>query len=128
VPGSLDRFVVSRPARFVHVERRADDRVPVRVDAELVVGVGGGETETIRATTVDLSSKGAAVLSPQALRPGRRLLVLLHLDEGGPVLAGAVVAVERGTSRGGARLGLDLQLIDPRDRERLAAHLATVRS
>jgi len=128
VPGAASRFVVTAPTGFAHVERRTDERLPVRLDAELVVGVGGGEVETIRATTLDVSSKGAAVLSPQPLRAGRRLLVLLHLDEGDPVLAGGVVAAERGVARGGARIGLDLQLIDPADRARLQAHLARLKS
>jgi hypothetical protein len=128
VPGTRDRLVVSTPTSFVHVERRAGERIPLRLDAELVIGVGGGEIETIRATTVDVSVAGAGVLSPQPLRAGRRLLVLLHLDDGSTVLAGGVVAAQRMTARGGVRLGLDLQFVDPADRERLEVHLAAASS
>jgi c-di-GMP-binding flagellar brake protein YcgR len=126
VRGTIDRFVVSRPKGFERIERRDDARVPVRLPAELVVGMQDGEVETIPATTVDLSSGGVAVVSPHALRAGRRLLVVLHLDDdGGPVLAGGIVAGHQGTDRGGARLGLELQVVDPRDRKRLTAHLAS---
>lgn len=128
VPGSGDRFVVTSPTEIVKVERREGERVPIRLTAELVVGAGGGEVESIRATTVDLSPTGVGVVAPQGLRAGRRLLVLLHLDdEEAPVLAGGVVAAQQGGVRGGSRLGLDLQVIDPRDRERLSRHLAAAR-
>ena len=121
------RFVVTRPRSFAKVERRVDDRVPVRFPAELVVGVGGGEVETIRATTLDVSTGGVGVVASKPLRAGRRLLVLLHLDgEDGsaqPVLAGGVVAAQRSTDRGGTRLGLELQVLDPRDQARILRHL-----
>jgi hypothetical protein len=126
VSGTRARFTVSRPSGFRKVDRRADARVPVRLAAQLVVG-GGGEMETISATTVDLSAGGAAVLSPQPLRAGRRLLVLLHLDDDDAILAGAVVAGQQGTVRDEARLGLELQVLDPADRSRLDRHLADLR-
>ncbi len=125
VPGTLDRFVVDRPKGFAHVERRVDERVPVRLPAELVVGIGDGEVESIRVTTLDVSSSGVGIVSPKPLRAGRRLLVLLHLDgdEEHPVLAGGIVATQQATARGGARLGLELQVIDPRDQARILQHL-----
>lgn len=132
-PGSAakagERFVVGRPRGFVHVERRGGDRVPVRLPAELVVGVGDGEVETIRATTVDVSTGGVGVVASRPLRAGRRLLVLLHLDgedgDAQPVLAGGVVAAQRSTARGGTVLGLELQVVDPRDQARILAHLSS---
>lgn len=129
VAGSRSRFVVSRPDGFVRVDRRSDVRVPLRLSAELFLGSPGGELEAIPVTTVDVSSGGAAVLSPQRLRAGRRLLVLLHLDDGGDaILAGALVAGEQGTVRAEARLGLELQVLDPADRGRLDRHLAALRT
>lgn len=126
VAGAVDRFVVTAPDGFEHVERRQDERVPVRLDAELVFGVGGGEMETIRATTIDVSASGVAVLSPQPLRVGRRLLVLVHIGDDKPILGGAVVAGQQLTPKGNSRVGLDLQLVEPDDRERLRAYLARV--
>lgn len=125
--GAAPRLVVSRPTDFAHAERRGDERVPVRLPAELVVGVGDGEIETIRATTVDVSNGGVGVVSSRPLRAGRRLLVLLHLEgsDGLPVLAGGTVAAQAGTANGGSRLGLELQVLDPADRARIVAHLGS---
>lgn len=89
------RFVELHTADVMHLQRRAEPRIDIRVPVTLADAEGPSPMVSVVGRTVNLSSGGCRVVCDEPLPSGVDPVVTLQLDDGKPPVTAEAAVVER---------------------------------